>query len=262
MHVRAITRADIPNVTDVSDAAFINAELNVWLYPHRQEYPECWRSRINRMLHSSLVKPGVYGFVCVTDDEDPADWPRDQIIGYSWWEYNGPADDPLSSKWRQNNSGISNAVERTLMDWHSRYVNFFQLDKSVSRERQAAFYREGAERGNPFAPLKSFWNLIVLGVHPDWQGRGAGKKLMRWGLDRSAEDKVPIILIASTPGQRMYTRMGFDIVDWATTESLSSAEGGAIMILDTNRKYTREATPEESERDFFGMRRKIDAVYI
>ncbi|KAF9878694.1 GNAT family protein [Colletotrichum karsti] len=261
MHIRAVTHADIPAITDIGDTAFIDAELNVYLYPYRREFPESWRARMVRSTQLSLAKPGTHTFVCVTDDEDPTDWPRNQVVGYARWDWNGPADDPLTTKWRQNNTGFLKTVERTVLDWQGRYIKYFRLDKSASYEHHAVFEKEGAEAGNPYAPLKSFWLLEVLGVHPDWQGKGVGKKLMQWGLERSDEDKVPIVLIATTDGQRLYTKLGFDVVNWATTRSFTWAEGGAVMIRDVDGTYTRKTTGEEATKNFFGKQRPIGAVY-
>ncbi|TDZ17562.1 hypothetical protein Cob_v009474 [Colletotrichum orbiculare MAFF 240422] len=261
MHIRTFTRADIPAVHEVGDSAFYDSELNGWLHPDRRTFPESWRARSILKLQLSLVKPGFHNFVCVTDDEDPSDWPRDQIVGFATWERVGPASDPGTSKWRQNNTGIAQTVERTLLNWQAQYVNFFRLDKSVSRERLAIFEKENAAAGNPVGPVEAFWNVVVLGVHPDWQGRGVGKKLMQWGLDRSDEDKVPIILIATTAGEGLYKRLGFGISNWATTESLAWSKGGAVMIRDIGGQYTRQAEGDETSKSFFGSNKKIDVVF-
>ncbi|KAI8279488.1 hypothetical protein K4K60_005579 [Colletotrichum sp. SAR11_57] len=260
MHTRPVTHADIPSIVDGS-AAFLDAELNVWLYPRRREFPECWRARIVRALRASLAKPGIHSFVCVTDHEDPADWPRGKIIGYSRWEWNGLEDDPRTLKWRSNNTGVAKAVERTLVDWENRYVDYFHLDKALHRERKAVFDKENLESGNPYAPLESFWNLLTLNTHPDWQGKGVGKKLMEWGLERSRENEAPIILIATTAGQRLYNKLGFFIVGWAANESMAWAEGGAIMILDINEKYTRKAIGAETKKEYFSKVKEIEVVY-
>lgn len=38
------------------------------------------------------------------------------------------------------------------------------------------------------------WYLVVLCVHPKWQGIGAGKALLSWGLEEARRDNVPIYL--------------------------------------------------------------------
>ncbi|KAF6812403.1 GNAT family protein [Colletotrichum musicola] len=260
MHVRPVTAADVPGVVDVGDAAFIDSELNAWVYPHRRAFPESRRARVLLAIRTAFAKPGVHGVVCVADSDDPADWPRGQIIGYASWERHGPASDPVVAKYREHNTGVFKAVERTLLGLQSRYVDYFRLDQTVDREAKAVFEKESAEYPNPFASVPGHWSLVVLGVHPDWQGKGVGKKIMQWGLERAAAEDVPITLFASPAGHPFYKRLGFDVVGWATTESVKWSEGGAVMILDPERRFTREVTEEERTRDYFGVKRKIDAV--
>ncbi|KAF3346599.1 hypothetical protein VD0002_g7683 [Verticillium dahliae] len=51
--------------------------------------------------------------------------------------------------------------------------------------------------------------LSVLVVHPDYQGRGVGKLLMEWGLDRAAGLGVSVFLESSPAGRKLYTGLGF-----------------------------------------------------
>ncbi|EEY20220.1 predicted protein [Verticillium alfalfae VaMs.102] len=57
--------------------------------------------------------------------------------------------------------------------------------------------------------------LSVLVVHPDHQGRGVGKQLMEWGLERAAGLGVPAFLESSPAGRKLYTGLGFREVDVA-----------------------------------------------
>ncbi|ROW18190.1 hypothetical protein VPNG_00244 [Cytospora leucostoma] len=57
------------------------------------------------------------------------------------------------------------------------------------------------------------WYLQNLAVHPAFQGRGIGRMLVRWGLDRAAEDKVYASVIAARGKDPFYRKCGFDVQD-------------------------------------------------
>ena len=54
------------------------------------------------------------------------------------------------------------------------------------------------------------WYLAIMGVDPQWQGRGIGSKLMRPALETLDAEGTPAYLEASTPRSRaLYERHGF-----------------------------------------------------
>lgn len=68
------------------------------------------------------------------------------------------------------------------------------------------------ERKHPRSP--SHWYLPIIGVTPNWQGRGYGAALMQPVLERCDRDRTPAYLEASTPRNRaLYERHGFEVVE-------------------------------------------------
>lgn len=53
------------------------------------------------------------------------------------------------------------------------------------------------------------WDLYVCGVHPDWQGKGIGKMLCRWGTDRADEEGVACSVITGESKRVFYGKSGF-----------------------------------------------------
>ena len=73
----------------------------------------------------------------------------------------------------------------------------------------------------------SHWYLAVMGVAPEWQGRGLGTALMRPGLEEIDAAALPAYLESSTPRSRaLYERHGF-----AVTGEMNVAMGGPPIWL-------------------------------
>lgn len=71
------------------------------------------------------------------------------------------------------------------------------------------------------------WYLAVMGVAPEWQGRGLGTALMRPGLDAIDAAALPAYLESSTPRNRaLYERNGF-----AVTGEMNLPAGGPPIWL-------------------------------
>jgi ribosomal protein S18 acetylase RimI-like enzyme len=63
-------------------------------------------------------------------------------------------------------------------------------------------------------PHEPHWYLPVIGVSPEWQGRGFGAALMRPVMERCDRDELPAYLEASSPRNRaLYERHGFATVE-------------------------------------------------
>lgn len=50
----------------------------------------------------------------------------------------------------------------------------------------------------------------MLATHPDYQGKGAGGMLVRWGCALADKDRVPVYLDASKAGIPLYQKYGFE----------------------------------------------------
>lgn len=57
------------------------------------------------------------------------------------------------------------------------------------------------------------WYLDFLAIHPDYQGKGIGRKLVLWGLKRAEEDEICASVISAAGKDPFYQKCGFDIQD-------------------------------------------------
>ena len=57
--------------------------------------------------------------------------------------------------------------------------------------------------------LNAVADLDTLATHPDYQGRGAGSMLVKWGCDLADEHGVAAYVDASKAGAKLYQKFGF-----------------------------------------------------
>jgi predicted N-acetyltransferase YhbS len=69
-------------------------------------------------------------------------------------------------------------------------------------------------------------------VHPDYQGKGHGQALVKWGVDESAREGVCACVIAADGKDGFYGKFGFVKVGMANVGPLAEngIKGGTIMF--------------------------------
>lgn len=77
---------------------------------------------------------------------------------------------------------------------------------------------------------KAFFLMGILVTMPEYQGKGIGSSLLRWGLEVADEKGVECWIDASPMGVELYKRLGFVEVDYIDVEL--GAYGGAPGKVD------------------------------
>lgn len=76
------------------------------------------------------------------------------------------------------------------------------------------------------------WYLEVLGVHPDYQGRGIGNKLVQWGLDQAEREDICASVMSAAGKDGFYQKCGFNIQDgrggMGEGNPMAGKEGGNV----------------------------------
>lgn len=103
---------------------------------------------------------------------------------------------------------INAEFESCLAELKNNYWAFFNLDWSQDSSKRAIlthlFARNFQE--DIFAEA---WLLANVVTHTDYQRRGIGACLVRWGLDQAQAERVPVGVESSLAGMRLYEKMGF-----------------------------------------------------
>ena len=70
--------------------------------------------------------------------------------------------------------------------------------------------------------------LSLIATHPSYQGRGAGRALLEWGMEKAKREGWTVSLFSSPMGRRVYEKLGFEVVGTFRTK----VEGEEVF-LDT-----------------------------
>lgn len=110
---------------------------------------------------------------------------------------------------------------------HSYIVKTLGWDRSIDL---AALSRFEPHLKTYFPPsaFPEKWYLATLSVHPSYQRRGIGKKLMQWGVQQAENERVPICLEATASGRGLYEQFGIQVVRVVKVDGMTFP----IMVWD------------------------------
>ena len=251
MHTRPATRADLPSLLNISYQANLDDEVNALLWPHRAAYPSAYRNILLQRLRRRLVTPGSYPVVAFADaPAGPDDPPASTVLGYAVWErhaagarFAGSGKPHSATQDEQRaragaardcavNAGAFCAVERALLAIEGWYDAAVVGDPSACGHEERARLFADIDDGTWLEWLPAHWYLPVLAVLPEFQGRGAGRMLVQWALEKARVQGLPCALTSSVAGERLYERAGFRIVGWLKARLVRDMKGGAVMMWD------------------------------
>ena len=173
--VRKATSDEIPRLAAALARAFYDDPQFTWMLPD-----EARRLR--------LLEPGFALFLRRLWFKQDESYTTDGIAGAAVWE--------LPGQWRMGFVEQLRLLPSMARLW----------GRSLPRVMRAITALESNH------PKERHHYLPVIGVDPEWQGRGIGSALMRPVLDRCDSEGMPAYLEASTPRNRaMYERHGFEV---------------------------------------------------
>ncbi|KAJ4380522.1 hypothetical protein N0V86_003879 [Didymella sp. IMI 355093] len=99
-----------------------------------------------------------------------------------------------------------------------------------------------AARDEIMGTKKPFFMLSSLATHPDYQGRGAGKLLLDWGVKKADVEGLVTYLDATQIAKPIYEKRGFEVrreIDW--DRKAWGGEGVDVHYCMVRRPATGEA---------------------
>jgi GNAT superfamily N-acetyltransferase len=190
LELRPAKLADAATLTEIYFSAFSIDAISLLAFPRTTASYNWWYDSIIE----ELADPHAH-FLCIYDSSSPDQSP----IAFAKWN---DADSPPQTgdnmpKWPEGSDAV-------LAD------HFF-----------GSLVRKHGEimRG------RRHWYLEILATRPEWQGKGAGGKLLRWGLRKADEEGTETYLEASPDGKPIYEHLGFEEVDRLVVQLEGKGEG-------------------------------------
>lgn len=237
MPIRQATWSDIPAAASVSAAAFFDEDLfGPVMHPHRHRYPTHLSLWFLRQLRKDFFNP-----CCVMLISHPVSEPN-TITGVAVWGRKGPGADDLKAaqSWRDwvcmKLIPLYNRIEAQF--WPNRAADPVNEDVLQRSFPFIAHYWKAPHR------LEN-WYLQLCSTGPQYQGKGYGKELVLWGVQRAKAEGVAASLIAAKGKEGFYMKCGFgEPIGWASEggeeNPIHHVAGGAIMWIDAENAVVDE----------------------
>ena len=224
MRIRPAHRSDIPALVSVACAAFIHEPVYDQFSPFRFDYPNDYRTFWLNVWRGKLASANNTVIVAQIDESDEEEAEnRGEVVGFSDWYRSGSAEE--LSRWNTDSwskrmgamafltcairiisSMCRTGLERPLLKIQERYNSFFSFDRTTCEAAIDKLHSQGAVWD---AKFPSLIHLNILGVSPDHQRKGIGRRLVEYGMQRAKEEGVRVLLEATASGMPLYIHQGF-----------------------------------------------------
>ncbi|KAF2849725.1 hypothetical protein T440DRAFT_355844, partial [Plenodomus tracheiphilus IPT5] len=210
MPVRLATPADEPSLAALCTSAFFDEALfGNTIHPYRHQYPDDVQIFWHESIRKYFATPGNVVLAATRTNGNG----EEVVTGVAVWE-------------RQ---GTDQGAKRVKEEWVD-YGPFPPLSTTTNRALDPA-KRNVLDASMPFSAhlwsgeRANNWYLSLCGIHPDYQGKGVGRELVAWGLEKARQEGVHASVIASEGNDTFYLRCGFDEVVGDAT----SGEGNPLL---------------------------------
>ncbi|MGH3090130.1 MAG: GNAT family N-acetyltransferase [Rubrobacteraceae bacterium] len=176
--VRKATAGDVAGISESLAKAFRDDPVTEWWLPDKSSRMR----RARRVFEEIFLKR-----ICLPHDET---YTTGELVGGALWM---PPE-----------------------KWHLGFLDNLRLLPHMAAAFGRRLPRVMRSLGHMDAkhPHEPHYYLFIVGVEPEWQGRGIGSALMRPVLDRCDRERLPAYLEATTPRNReLYRRDGFEVVE-------------------------------------------------
>jgi len=222
MHLRLAKPSDEAAIVDICARAFMEEDLfGRVIHPHRAQYPNDVKIFWHEWVRNDWTNPRNKVIVAVSSTSDE----QEHVIGAAIWQRQG------------DNAG----AQRIIAGWTD--PGTFPVLPSTHNRALDPSKKGILAQAAPFTkhywagPCATNWYLSLCCVDPDFKGRGVGRLLVRWGLDRAEEEGIRASVMASEGSDGFYLKCGFDEVVGNASEGEGNplrkegVKGGNILFM-------------------------------
>ncbi|KAF2759344.1 acyl-CoA N-acyltransferase [Pseudovirgaria hyperparasitica] len=181
--IEPATEADLSDYVDIQHAAFADGEVGL-LLNSRGPLTEARRKMYHERSLNDMKNPTYHYIKCVDTD-------LNKTIGFGKWRIhpNGRTQQEVDDSW---------------------YTPTPQPESNVKAEHDFFMYLNESRRD--YMGTKPVVFLHVMVTLPEHQGRGAGRMMMKWGVDEADRLGLDAYVESSEAGRRLYESFGFKML--------------------------------------------------
>ncbi|ORY59963.1 acyl-CoA N-acyltransferase [Pseudomassariella vexata] len=224
--LRYASYSELPEIAHVMALAFFDDNLfGDIVHPHRNQFPNdvdlYWlrRARVNFWDYR-------WRWVVAVDRDKNG---KEVIVGIAQWERLGDGGKKMECWWFDPRNLLKplscTAMGLHTLIWPNRASD--PIDEDIVERAYPCF-------GDVWSGERAeSWYLEYLALHPDFQGKGLGRMLVKWGLDRAEEEGI-CASVASTRGKdRFYQKVGFE----EQYGNAGEGEGNPLAKVETGNMF-------------------------
>lgn len=213
MDLRLAEPSDEPIIAAICTRAFFDEDLfGRVIHPQRNKFPQDVQIFWHQWVRNDWSNPRNKIIVAVTTDETQ----QEKIIGAAIWQRQGGDDgaQKVTDEWADPGPWpLLPSTQNRALD--PSKANILQESASYTKH-----YWDGASATN--------WYLSLCCVDPAVKGRGAGRLLVRWGLDRAEDEGIAASVMASEGSDAFYLKCGYDEV----VGNANEGDGNPLQKVD------------------------------
>lgn len=231
--LRPATFFDLNQIALVAIAAYKDGPVFKYLNPNATQYPQDVHISFLQTVTKAYLDARHLTLVACSSDSP------DVVLAYGMYDRRG------------DDAGVAKFVhERSWMERMGRWLlscilpvsfklyNFIWPDRATSKANNEVFSHSiKMDKERYWSPVvfprrRNHWHVGSIIVLPEYQGRGIGRLLMEYILDRAGKEGLPAGLTASPAGERLYRKLGFAMLGdfWTRVAGEEDGDGGGHMI--------------------------------
>ncbi|KAJ3467664.1 hypothetical protein MRS44_005228 [Fusarium solani] len=230
MLIRNATKEDIPAAGAVAAAAYIDDEQDAFMFPGRKKHPQRYLKTKESIVRHGMNDPTATVIVAVVEEGDQGWSGKPDIVGFCiWFRENG--DEETNKDERVEKKALLSRIKTFISGSEVFQYASDLIDPLVSAQNASIMARTCRlpSSNHYFCPRIDNlpqYGIMDIAVHPDFQGRGAARRLVEWGINKAKEEAVPIELSATPEGSGLYTKLGFKKVGvWRWRPGMEGSDG-------------------------------------
>lgn len=227
MPIRPATFADLVPTARILAAAFRDDELlGVIVHPFRDQYPsDMYLFFVRAMRQTFYAGPDHFHLVAYDTENG-----KERLTGYAHWirkRSSEPRKQTLYQAFMTRVMSLYNYVESWVRP--NRAIDNSKIDLLDATDPWLETLLVGGREER--------WYLSLLGIDPSIHRSGQGRQLVSYGLEQAEKEGIAAGLVASSPAEGFYRRLGFTVdlgligeVEGLAANPFADVEGGRVMF--------------------------------